>query len=220
MTRIIGGFAGSLMLRSPAAGTRPTTGRVREAVFGALDAQDAVRGARVLDLYCGTGALGLEAASRGAAAVTLVDRATAAVRVARENAALVRRAAPPGAAPEIVVVGSSVQSFLGAGAGGGAAVGWDLVFLDPPYELSTAELARDLTALVPRLNADAVVVLERSVRDSPPEPGGNESPEGLELLRRRVYGDTAIYYLAPPAPETSPSAPSSPPPSPPPSQSA
>ncbi|MBI5161138.1 MAG: RsmD family RNA methyltransferase [Micrococcales bacterium] len=187
MTRIIGGFAGSLALRSPTAGTRPTTDRVREAVFGALDAQDAVRGARVLDLYSGTGALGLEAAPRGAAAVTLVDRVHGAVRVGKENAALVRRAAPRGAVPEIVVTSSPVQTFLGGSLGE-----WDLVFLDPPYELGPVELGHNLAALVPRLSTEAVVVVERSARDAPVEP-----PEGLELVRRRDYGETAIYYLAP-----------------------
>lgn len=187
MTRIIGGFAGSLALRSPTAGTRPTTDRVREAVFGALDAQDAVRGARVLDLYSGTGALGLEAASRGAASVTLVDRVNGAVRVGRENAALVRRSAPRGTAPEIVVTSSPVQTFLA-----GSSAEWDLVFLDPPYEVGAAELTHNLEALVPRLAPDAVVVVERSARDAALEP-----PEGLAVVRRRDYGETAIYTLAP-----------------------
>ena len=77
MTRIIGGFAGSLRLEVPKFGTRPTSDRVREAIFSALEARDALAGARVLDLYAGSGALGLEAASRGAAHVTLVDKSAA-----------------------------------------------------------------------------------------------------------------------------------------------
>lgn len=190
MTRIIGGFAGSLRLKVPAAFTRPTSDRVREAIFSALDARDAVRGARVLDLYAGTGALGLEAASRGASAVTLVDRMNGVVRVGKENAALVRRAAPRGAEPDIVVTSSPVQAFLG-----GALGEWDLVFLDPPYELGGAELVHNLEALVPRLAADAVVVVERSSRD--PEP---DWPPGLALERRRDYGDTALYWLSGAAP--------------------
>lgn len=187
MTRIIGGFAGSLRLAVPRSGTRPTSDRVREAIFSALDARDAVAGSRVLDLFAGSGALGLEAASRGAAHVTLVDRAPTAVAAARENAARVRTAAPRGAAPEIVVSGQPVQTFLAAASGT-----WDAVFLDPPYELGEPELMRALDALVPRLAPDAVVVLERSARD--PEPGW---PEGLRLDRRRDYGDTALYWLAP-----------------------
>jgi 16S rRNA (guanine966-N2)-methyltransferase len=78
VTRIVSGFAGSLALNVPRSGTRPTSDRVREAMFSSLDARDAVRGARVLDLYAGSGALGLEAASRGAASVVLVERQPAA----------------------------------------------------------------------------------------------------------------------------------------------
>jgi 16S rRNA (guanine966-N2)-methyltransferase len=185
MTRIIAGFAGSLRLEVPRSGTRPTSDRVREAIFSALEARDAVAGARVLDLFAGSGALGLEAASRGAAQVTLVDRSPAAAAAARGNAARVRQAAPRGASPEIVISSQQVQSFLG-----GAAGTWDLVFLDPPYELGGPELAHTLEALVPRLAPDAVVVVERSSRD--PEPGW---PAGLELDRRKDYGDTALYWL-------------------------
>lgn len=188
MTRIIGGFAGSLRLAVPRSGTRPTSDRVREAIFSALEARGAIAGARVLDLYAGSGALGLEAASRGAAHVTLVDRASAAARAGRDNAATVRRAAPRGAsAPEIVVLSSPVQGFLD-----GARTFWDLVFIDPPYELGAAELARALEALVPRLSEDAIVVLERASRDA-----ALEWPDGIRLDRRKDYGDTALFWLSP-----------------------
>src|SRR3982750_1182875 len=113
MTRIIGGFAGSIRPPAPPFGTRPTSDRVREAIFSALEARDALEGARVLDLYSGSGALGLEAASRGASHVTLVDRATAATRVTHGNAAAVRKAAPRGAAPEIVISSKPGRGFLG-----------------------------------------------------------------------------------------------------------
>jgi len=185
VTRIIGGYAGSLRLAVPRSGTRPTSDRVREAIFSALEARDVLAGARVLDLYSGSGALGLEAASRGAAHVTLVDRASAATRVAHDNAALVRRAAPRAAAPDVVVSSQPVQSFLG-----GAHGSWDLVFLDPPYELGGVELRHNLEALVPRLAPDGIVVVERSARDDPPA-----WPEGLVLERRRDYGETALYWL-------------------------
>ena len=163
-------------------------------MFSALDARGILPGARVLDLYCGSGALGLEAASRGAAHVTLVDKAIAAHRVTNDNVARVRKAAPRGAVPDIVVSSQPVQSFLG-----GAQVTWDVVFLDPPYELGGLELVHNLEALVSRLAPDAVVVVERSARD--PEPAW---PEGLELDRRKDYGDTAVYYLSA-APTTAPS---------------
>jgi RNA methyltransferase, RsmD family len=187
VTRIIAGFAGSLRLAVPPAGTRPTSDRVREAIFSALDARGVLPGSRVLDLYAGSGALGLEAASRGAAHVTLVDKATAAHRVTNDNAARIRRAAPRGETPVIVVSSQPVQSFLG-----GATGTWDVVFLDPPYDLGAAELAHNLEALVPRLADDAVVVVERSARDREPE-----WPDGFELERRKDYGETAVFYLAP-----------------------
>ena len=189
MTRIIAGFAGSLRLAVPPTGTRPTSDRVREAVFSALDARGVLPGARVLDLYSGSGALGLEAASRGAAHVTLVDKATAAHRVTNDNAARIRKAAPRGAALDIVVSSQPVQSFLG-----GSAVGatWDVVFLDPPYDLGGPELVHNLEALVPRLAPRAVVVVERSARDREPA-----WPDGLDVERRKDYGETAVFYLSP-----------------------
>ncbi|GAA2081230.1 16S rRNA (guanine(966)-N(2))-methyltransferase RsmD [Pseudolysinimonas kribbensis] len=197
VTRIIAGYAGSLRLSVPRFGTRPTSDRVREAIFSALQARDVLEGARVLDLYAGSGALGLEAASRGAAHVTLVDRAAAASRVLHDNAARVRRAAPRDAQPEVVVSSRPVLSFLGAGGGT-----WDVVFLDPPYDLGAAELRHDLEALVAQLAPDAVVVVERSGRDRPPE-----WPGGLELERRRDYGETALFWLVP-GPGDQPAAPS------------
>ena len=184
MTRIISGFAGSLTLAVPKTGTRPTSDRVREAIFSALDARDLVDGARVLDLYAGSGALGLEAASRGAADVTLVEKARDAAAVARRNADQVTRAAR-GEAPRIRTVAQAVHAFLEQATGT-----WDLVFLDPPYELGGAELAHELGLLVPRLAADAVVVVERSARDAEPE-----WPDGLEFERRNTYGETAVYWL-------------------------
>jgi 16S rRNA (guanine966-N2)-methyltransferase len=187
VTRIISGFAGSLRLAVPPVGTRPTSDRVREAIFSALDARGVLPGARVLDLYAGSGALGLEAASRGAAHVTLVDKSSGAHRVTTDNAARVRKAAPRGAAPEIVVSSQPVQSFLG-----GATVTWDVVFLDPPYDLGGLELTHNLEALIPRLAEDAVVVVERSARDRAPD-----WPDGLELDRRKDYSETAVFYLSP-----------------------
>lgn len=187
MTRIIAGFAGSLALTVPKVGTRPTSDRVREAIFSALDARDRVAGARVLDLYAGSGALGLEAASRGAAEVTLVDRARDAGAVARRNAERVGRAAPAAAAPRIRTVVQPVQAFLTGSAGG-----WDLVFLDPPYDLAGGELVDDLLLLAPRVAPDAVIVVERSARD--PEPAW---PAGLTLDRRTAYGETAVFWLSP-----------------------
>ncbi|WP_349899366.1 RsmD family RNA methyltransferase [Parafrigoribacterium soli] len=184
MTRIIAGFAGSLTLAVPRSGTRPTSDRVREAIFSALESRDLLAGASVVDLYAGSGALGLEAASRGAASVTLVDNGQPAVRAARENARLVGRSAPAGMGPRIAVVAQSVQSFLDA-----ASTEWTIALLDPPYELDDTQLRRNLEALAPRLAPDAVVLVERSSRSA--EPGW---PDGIELDRRKDYGDTTLWW--------------------------
>lgn len=187
MTRIVSGFAGSLPLKVPKSGTRPTSDRVREAIFSALDARDAIEGLRVLDLYAGSGALGLEAASRGARVVTLVEKNPQAAALCRTNATALGKAAPKKGAPQVTVTGQSVQAFLDA-----TDAGFDLVFIDPPYELSEVELAQNLASLAPRLHEEAVVMVERSSRS--PEPTW---PAGLELDRRKDYGDTTLWWAAP-----------------------
>jgi 16S rRNA (guanine966-N2)-methyltransferase len=160
---------------------------VREAIFSALQAREMLDGARVLDLYAGSGALGLEAASRGAASVTLVDNSARAATTCRKNAAHILKSAPKGRTVSVEVSSSPVQAFVS-----GSRQFWDVVFLDPPYDLGNAEVAHNLAVLVPRLTPDAVVVVERSSRDAPPVP-----PEGLLLDRRKDYGDTALYWLSP-----------------------
>lgn len=187
MTRIIAGFAGSLRIAVPGRGTRPTSDRVREAIFSGLDARDAIDGARVLDLFAGSGALGLEAASRGATHLTLVDRVASTAALCRKNAALVLARAPKNATPTVEVSSQSVQAFLSS-----STSVWDLVFLDPPYDLDAAELGRALESVATRLQPGATVILERSSRSPAPE-----WPTGLHLDRRKDYGDTALYWLHP-----------------------
>ncbi|WP_309064458.1 16S rRNA (guanine(966)-N(2))-methyltransferase RsmD [Microbacterium sp.] len=190
MTRIIAGAARGARLDVPGSGTRPTSDRVRESLFGALESMDAIDGARVLDLYAGSGALGLEAWSRGAAAVDLVERARPAVQIVERNAALVAKAlggAQPGRSPAKVHQ-STVQAFLARAAGP-----YDLVFTDPPYDLTDAAMTADLTALAPLLSPDAVVVVERARRSTAPDL----TAAGLELLREKVYGDTAVWWAEP-----------------------
>ena len=194
MTRIIAGFAGSVPLTVPRFGTRPTSDRVREAIFSALDSRGAIEGARVLDLYAGSGALGLEAASRGAASVTLVEMSLNATQACRKNAAVVLKAAPKGTLA-IEITGSPVQTFLNS-----SRTEWDIAFLDPPYELGAAELVHNLERLVPRLSAAAVVVIERSSRDAE-----LAWPAGLELEKRKDYGDTSVWWVRlSPAPHPTP----------------
>lgn len=183
MTRIIAGAAGSLTLAVPRSGTRPTSDRVREAIFSALEARDVVDGAAVLDLYAGSGALGLEAASRGAADVVLVERVKAAADVCRRNADAVGRALR-GRPTRVQVAARPVASYLESAVGP-----FDLVFIDPPYELGEASLAHDLALLAPLLAADAIVVVERSSRS--PEPAW---PAGIAADRRRDYGETTLWW--------------------------
>ncbi len=186
VTRIIAGFAGSLRLAVPATGPPPTGDRVREAIFSALEARDVLAGARVVDLFAGSGSIGLEAVSRGAASATLVERNAATATVCRENAARVIKNAPEHAVPVVDVVARSVQMFLDS-----SALTWDVAFLDPPYELSNEELALNLAALQPRLADGAVVVVERGSKS--PEPVW---PGGIALDRRKNYGDTTLWWAS------------------------
>ena len=192
MTRIIAGAAGSLRLDVPKAGTRPTSDRVREAIFSTLGSWGLVEGVRVLDLYAGSGALGLEAASRGAADVILVERHPPAAQVAGRNARIVSGAFAAGAAPEIAVVRQSVQGFLDEAGARVPRPAWDVALLDPPYDLGERELAANLAALVPLLAPDAAVLVERSTRT--PEPVW---PAGLERVREKRYGETALWWAEP-----------------------
>ncbi|WP_295011364.1 16S rRNA (guanine(966)-N(2))-methyltransferase RsmD [uncultured Microbacterium sp.] len=186
MTRIIAGAAGGTRLEVPGQGTRPTSDRVRESLFGALTSMGAIEGARVLDLYAGSGALALEALSRGARGAVLVERGRPAASIVRRNIAAVRKAL--GGALDATVQEGSVRSFLDRATGP-----FDLVFTDPPYDLSDAEMTADLVTLAPLLSADAVVVVERAKRSTPPDlPAA-----GLALIREKVYGDTALWWAEP-----------------------
>ncbi|MDR6865956.1 16S rRNA (guanine966-N2)-methyltransferase [Microbacterium resistens] len=186
MTRIIAGVAGGMRLDVPGTGTRPTSDRVRESLFAALTSSDAIDGARVLDLYAGSGALGLESLSRGARSADLVEKGRAAATIIRRNAGRIGKALGDGAA--VRVHESAVRPFLARATGP-----YDLVFSDPPYDLADAEMTADLVALAPLLSPDAVVVIERARRSSPPDLDA----AGLEPIRDRVYGDTTLWWARP-----------------------
>jgi 16S rRNA (guanine966-N2)-methyltransferase len=127
MTRIIGGYAGSLRLASPAKSTRPTSDRIRESIFSRLEARDKLTGAVVLDLYAGTGALALEAISRGAVAALLVERDGKAAAVCIQNAALIQKSlAKQDIEVETKVVNKAVASYLAS-----STHEFDLVFHRP-----------------------------------------------------------------------------------------
>ena len=182
MTRIIAGGAGSLTLAVPDAGTRPTSDRVRESLFGSLESADAVRGAVVLDLFAGSGALGLEALSRGAAAADLVEKAPRAASVAERNARAVAKAL---ATPPARVHRAAADTYLR-----GTSTAYDLVFIDPPYDLPEDTHTETLALLVPRLADGATVVVERATRSGEPS-----LPVGLALDRSKRYGDTTLWWL-------------------------
>ncbi len=194
MTRIISGKAGSITLEVPAAGTRPTSDRLRESLFSALESADVIRDASVLDLFAGSGALGLEAASRGASRVELVERSAPAAAIARRNAGKVVRALRGSCTVDVHA--ATVATFLRRVAASGATGTFDVVFIDPPYDLADDDLGEALELLVPLLHADATVVIERASRSAEPT-----LPEGLELLRQKKYGDTTLWWVAPRAPQ-------------------
>jgi 16S rRNA (guanine966-N2)-methyltransferase len=190
VTRIISGAAGGRLLETPAGPrTRPTSDRVREALFSRLEHLDVLAGARVLDLYAGSGALGLEAMSRGAGSAVLVDADRGAAKAARGNAAVV-------GLPGVVVREDTVERVLVAGPGAGGRV--DLIFLDPPYDLSEDTLGDALALLVRHgwLAPEALVVVERSARS--PEPRWSE---GLESAGERRYGETRMWFADAPGPD-------------------
>ena len=187
MTRIISGAAGSLRLKGPAKATRPTSDRVKESVFAKLDSMGVIADARVLDLFAGTGALGLEAASRRAASVTLVEKDSAAAAVCSENLkALQASLQKQGYHCDLKLEKQDVKSFVAK-----ATAGFDLVFIDPPYDLANQAVEQLLGDLVSSLNADSMVVVERDSRS--PELS---LPEGLNLESRKNYGDTSVFFLA------------------------
>ncbi|VEG74915.1 16S rRNA (guanine(966)-N(2))-methyltransferase RsmD [Actinomyces slackii] len=187
MTRIVAGVAGGRRLEVPTAGTRPTSERVREALFSRLEHYGVVRGARVVDLCAGSGALGLEAASRGAAEVALVDSAKPAVAACQRNARSLGLAG-------VRVVKASASAYVEGAAGAPV----DLVLIDPPYDADQESLAAMLEPLAraedPWLVPGAVVVVERSTRS--PEPPW---PAGLRRFSHKRYGETAVWFAEPAA---------------------
>jgi 16S rRNA (guanine966-N2)-methyltransferase len=177
MRVIAGRWGGRRLQAPPGAATRPTSDRVREALFSVLG--DRVAAARVLDLFAGSGALGIEALSRGAAEATFVDSAPAAIRAVTANLQAL------GAEAEVRRV--DARRFLsGASA---AARQYDLVFLDPPYRLA-GRLGSELTAALPAVLAPGAAVVAESDRRAPLELG-------LPILDERRYGDTLIRIHGP-----------------------
>ncbi|ACV09320.1 16S rRNA (guanine(966)-N(2))-methyltransferase RsmD [Jonesia denitrificans] len=184
MTRIVAGLAGGRVLKVPPKGTRPTSERVREAIFSRLEHYDLLRDTKVLDLYAGSGALGLEAASRGAREVLLVEAHKAAAGIARDNAT------------KLGLAGVSVRCDRAEHVAGlPTSPPWDVVFLDPPYDLSNERLHDVLAALVPHVDERAVIVIERSARSGMPL-----LPKQWRVMTSKTYGESTVYYVEPEVP--------------------
>jgi 16S rRNA (guanine966-N2)-methyltransferase len=193
--RITGGTLRSRPLRAPRGqSTRPTSDRVREALFGILGSAGVVHGARVLDLYAGTGALACEALSRGAARAILVESSREALATARDNVASL------GLQDRARVLAADARDVVRRLHGEAP---FDLVLADPPWDLvDTGEALRVLGELAASalLGTDALLVLEHSSRTPPPEVAG------LAHQQTRRYGDATLTFykpaiLAPPHPE-------------------
>ncbi len=184
MPRIVAGAARGRSLAVAPRGTRPTADRAREALFSAVEAllggPGSLAGVAALDLYAGSGAVGLEALSRGASSVTLVEAAAPAVAVIRANVGAV-------ALPGATVVAQKVERYLAAP----APRRHGFVFADPPYAVSEAAVGGVLAALLDGswLAAGAVVVLERATRS-----GEHIWPAGLRPARTRAYGEATLWF--------------------------
>ncbi len=169
MRVIAGEFRGRRLAAPPGNATRPTTDMVREAVFNSLRAMDILDGAVVVDLYAGTGALGIEALSRGAARCTFIEKDPKALRVLRENVAALKIEDRCAVVPaDVTAMLSSIGSV-------------DLVFADPPYEFE------GWAALLEQLDAEFVVA--ESARPIPAQPA-------WDILRERNYGRTRVTVFA------------------------
>lgn len=170
--RIIGGEAKGRRLMTPEEGTRPLTGRAKEALFSILG--DRVEGVGVLDLYAGSGSLGLEALSRGAAGVVFVERDRAALAVLERNIEAV------GMGGEIE--SAAVTDFLDRSTGR-----FGVAFVDPPYAMEDTEVEHVLSLVEPRLEAGSWVIVHRRAGGARPES------DNLRLVDQRRYGDTELW---------------------------
>lgn len=185
MTRIVAGTARGRRLSVPPRGTRPTSDRAREALFSILENSRVVTDCAVLDLFAGSGALGLEAASRGARHVVLVEMARSAIPILKKN-----REQVAGGQAVIDVVHNRAEKYLNP-EGEAKALGqkFDLVLLDPPYDYADEDLNHLLYNLTRGwLESDAVVVVERAAKSAQPR-----WPAGWELRKPRKYGEARLW---------------------------
>ena len=201
MRIIAGAFKGSRLVAPGGTNTRPTSDRVKESLFSILDGYGVLQAANVLDLFAGSGGLGFEAMSRGAAEVDFVDSAGVSVRAVESNSEKL------GIDHSARVHSSDVVSFLSnqrarAVVSSPSRPGdvldhedaegriFDLVFVDPPYPLGEDAVTQILGKLSGLLDMESIVVVERSSRTAEPT-----MPDALEIFRSKTFGETAIYLV-------------------------
>jgi 16S rRNA (guanine966-N2)-methyltransferase len=186
VARVIAGEAGGRRLAvPPGRDTRPTSDRAREGLFATVSSiLGPLAGARVLDLYAGSGAVGLEALSRGAAQVLLVESGARAARVIRQNIDVL-------GLPGATVIADRVERMLARGPGQAQGGRYDVVFADPPYAMADEEVTRMLALLADGewLAPGALVIVERATRSGPVR-----WPDGFGPDRARKYGEATFWY--------------------------
>ena len=183
--RIIAGVAKGRSLSSVAGATRPTSDRAREAIYSTLTSEFGdFLGLQILDLFAGSGAMALEALSRGASLVHCVEKDDGAAKTISTNASLVQKAQPVGV---FHLFHMAVQKFVE----GEAQNQYHFVYVDPPYDFADS----DLTKILENMHSNnffkdgAIIAIERATKSTQPE-----WPEGYEPSRTKVYGQASIYY--------------------------
>lgn len=188
MSRIIAGDLKSLTLAAPANSTRPTSDRVRESLFAVLESQGSLsQSDSVLDLYCGTGALALEAISRGVSHATLVDESSAAIEVTKNNCKKIQAALAKQTDKARVVTLKPVRAKVASWLRQNQVQKFDLVFADPPYDLSDADMWQQLNEIGQVMAEGALLVVERSKRRVVVT-----QPDWLAPVFGRFWGDTEV----------------------------
>lgn len=192
--RVISGRFKGVALTTPKAGTRPTTDRTKEAIFSHLDSWGVLDDARVLDLFAGTGALGIEALSRGARELVAVESSAPAAALIAQTLTALKHNRSWELGMSARVIKARAEKYAACAS---AVAPFDMVFIDPPYAFETNDCNQLLADLASRelTSSNTVIMLERSTRSEEPT-----APENWEITDRRDYGETAVYYIEPSEP--------------------
>ena len=187
--RVISGRFKGVALTTPKAGTRPTTDRTKEAIFSHLDSWGVLDDARVLDLFAGTGALGIEALSRGARELVAVESSAPAAALIAQTLTALKHNRSWELGMSARVIKARAEKYAACAS---AVAPFDVIFIDPPYAFETEACNQLLTDLAGRelTGDDTVIMLERSTRSAEPA-----APERWTISDHRDYGETAVYYI-------------------------